>query len=105
MTGFFFDVNNISEKLSRGTIGVNALVGGPTMSRYASRNLAGAALGPSFGTAMDLAGIIGAAAAGDFKQNDTRKIRRLLPYQNLFYLRGLLDKAEAGINEKLGVPE
>lgn len=105
VTGFFFEANNIAEKVSRGTIGVNALVGGPTMSRYASRNLAGAVLGPSFGTGMDLANIIGAAAAGDFKQSDTRKIRRLLPYQNLFYLRGLIDKAERGINENLGVPE
>jgi hypothetical protein len=105
LTGWFFDVNNILEKGSRGTLGVNALVGGPQMSRYASRNLSGAVLGPTIGLVEDAVQITGSASTGDWRQSDTHALRRLLPYQNLFYMRGLFDAAEAGANDALGVPQ
>ena len=40
-----------------------------------------------------------AAATGDWKASDTARLRRLLPFQNLFYLRGLSGKA-ARIKER-----
>src|SRR5690606_26639789 len=99
LTGWLFDVNNILEKGSRGTIGINALMGGPQMSRYASRNLWGAVLGPTAGLIEDFTQITGSAATGDWRQSDTHAVRRILPYQNLFYMRGLFDAAEAGAND------
>lgn len=105
VTGWLYDANHIVEKATRGTIGVHALVGGPQMSRYASRNTLGAVFGPTVGTVTDLAQATGAAATREFSAADTKAIRRLLPWQNLFYLRGLLDQAEAGINGSLGIPE
>lgn len=93
VTGSLYDINNIVEKLTRGQVGVNALRGGPPMSRYASRNLTGALLGPSLGTLQDVGTTTGAIAQGEASEADKRAMLRLIPAQNLFYLRSLLDKA------------
>jgi len=97
--GYLSDLNNIMEKATGGTIGISALTGSGGMSRYASRNAVGAALGPSFGTAEDLRKIIYATTAGDFTKSDVHTVRKMLPYQNLFYIRGLLDKLEEQAQE------
>lgn len=103
ITGWVFDANNIIEKATRGRIGVNALTGGPPMSRYASRNVTGALLGPSFGMAQDMFQVTGAAASGDFKASDTHAARRLFPGQNIPYIRGVYDRLESGFNDTFNV--
>lgn len=103
LTGWFFDANNVVEKVTRGAVGASAITGGSTMSRYQSRNIAGALAGPSVDIINDAARIIGSSASGEWSQADTRAVRKLLPYQNLFYTRELLNEAEKGVNEALGV--
>jgi hypothetical protein len=44
------------------------------------------------------------AAAGDWSAADTKRLRRLAPFQNLPGLRNMLDRVEEGVNEALGVP-
>ncbi|MEQ9347747.1 MAG: hypothetical protein RIG26_15005 [Thalassospira sp.] len=102
-TGWLMEVNALAEKLTRGKVGMSYLTGGPTLSRYASRNIIGALIGPTSGAISDAAQAIGALSAGDWRESDTSAMRRLLPYQNLFYMRQLLDQAERGINSELGV--
>ena len=102
-----FEANNILEKITRNQIGLGVLTGGPPLSRYASRNAIGALLGPSFetaGTALGLAGNLPAAAFGDdeVKASDIHAMRKLLPYQNLFLFRQLLDRAEQGVASGVG---
>lgn len=97
------DANNVVEKVSRGRIGISALMGGPPMSRYASRSALEAVFGPSYGMAGNLVQITGNAFAGDWQASDTRTVRRMMPYNNLFYVRSLFDEAEANINEFFGV--
>lgn len=92
--GYFWDINNITEKVTRGTVGVNAAIGQAPMSRYATRNVAGALLGPSLGTVQDLSQVIGAVSTGDLSKSDISAMRKMLPYQNLFYMRGLLNQLE-----------
>lgn len=102
LTGSLYDVNNIIEKTTRGHIGINALRGGPPMSRYASRNVLGALLGPTVGTISDVAVATGSASdivasGGDVSQmteGDKRAILRLIPAQNLFYLNALIRAAD-----------
>lgn len=103
ITGWFFDVNNITEKATRGTVGVNALIGGPQMSRYASRNVIDSILGPSLGLSEDFFKLTGATFSRDWKESDTHAMRRLLPYQNVLYLRSLFDQMENGVNQAIGV--
>lgn len=105
VTGIFFDANNIVEKVSRGRIGVNALLGGPAMSRYASRSAMEAVFGPTYGMLGNMTQVTGNALAGDWQEADTHTIRRMTPYQNLFYVRGLFDEAETNINDFFGVEQ
>lgn len=97
------DANQIVEKVSRGRVGVSALMGGPPMSRYASRSAAEAVFGPTYGMLMNSVQLTGNAFAGDWQAADTHTVRRMMPYNNLFYLRSIFDDAESGVNEVLGV--
>lgn len=99
--GYMWDVNNIMEKLTRGEVGANKVIGGSPMSRYASRNVLGALLGPSVGTVEDLATISGSISTGEFSESDLRKVRKMLPGQNLFYMRRLLNNLEEQVGENL----
>ena len=99
--GYFWDVNNITEKMTRGQVGVNKLIGAPPMSRYAMRNLLGAVLGPTAGTVQDINQVTGAIASGEFTKSDIRRARQLVPGQNLFYMRQLLTTLEEKIGEEL----
>lgn len=101
VTGWFFDVNNVVEKATRGRVGVSSVTGGQMMSRYASRNVVGALLGPTFGQASDIVQITGSAFAGDWKESDTRAGGRLMPYRNLIGFRHVADKLENLLNEAL----
>lgn len=100
--GIAMEINNISEKMTRGTVGINALIGGESMSRYASRNLVGSLVGPTAGQIEDLAKITGAISTGEISESDVKAFRRMLPYQNLFYLQGLFNEVEEGVNKTLG---
>jgi hypothetical protein len=102
MLGIIMEINNISEKVSRGQVGINRLTGGEVMSRYASRNVLGSLIGPSAGTIQDTTSIIGAISTGEISQSDIRAFRRMTPYQNLFYTRWLFDRLEKSLNEKMG---
>lgn len=99
------DANAMAEKVTRNNVGLAMLTGKPTASRYQSRNAVGALLGPSFGTASDAIELTGSLASGEWTSADTRKMRQLLPYQNLFYLRQLFNAGEEGVNSALGIPE
>lgn len=99
--GYMWDINNMIEKGTRGNFGVNSMLGAPPMSRYASRNVIGAMLGPSLGTAEDLVQIAGSAAAGEFSKKELAKLRKMLPGQNLFYMRRLLNELEKDVGRGL----
>lgn len=103
--GWLFDANNIIEKATRGRVGVSALTGEGMMSRYASRGVLGALLGPSADLVDDASTAIGAISAGDMSASDVRRIRKLLPYQNLFYTRNLLNQAEQGVANAIGTDQ
>ena len=40
---------------------------------------------------------------GEFTGSDTHRLRQLLPFQNLFYIRQLLDRVGVGFNDALGI--
>lgn len=105
ITGWLFDANNIVEKMSRNTYGLAAVMGADPSSRYASRSAAEALFGPTYGTMMNMLNIAGSAAVGDWRAGDTSDLRRMIPYQNLFYIRSIFDEMERGLNDALGVPQ
>lgn len=84
------EANNIAEKVGF-PLTFRSLSGGGVASRYASRSLPEALLGPSLGQTTDLALTLRAIFAGEASESDISAFRRLLPFQNLFYIRGLFD--------------
>lgn len=104
LTGYLMEVNNMSEKLTRGRVGLSALTG-EQVSRYASRNVTGAFLGPTPDAIADIFQISGSIFAGDTTKADLRKARQLIPGQNLFYLRGLFNQVEDATGDALGLPD
>lgn len=104
VTGWFADVNNIAEKASRGHVGLSALTG-ESMSRYQSRNVYGAFLGPTPDAIADIFQATGSMFAGDTTKSDLHKLRGLMPFQNLFYFRRLLSLVEDAAGDAMNLPE
>ncbi|GAA0614872.1 hypothetical protein [Paenochrobactrum glaciei] len=100
--GWMMDVNNIAEKASRGRVGLSGLTG-EQMSRYQSRNVVGAFLGPTPDAISDIFQVSGSVFAGDTSKSDLHKIRGLLPFQNLFYIRSLLNQVEDVMGNAVGL--
>lgn len=100
--GYLSDLNNVAEH-SIG-VGVSSFTGERTAGRYFTPNTTTALLGPTAG-AVDSAGrIISETLRGEFDRDTLRKLRRLWPYQGLFYLRNLLvDPAEEAVAGALGL--
>jgi len=100
--GWLMNVNHSLEKITGDRIGLSALTGQPAR-RYINVNKLGAIFGPSVGKVSDLIDIFDAMSGGGMTQSDVKKIRRMLPLQNLFYLRSLFDAMEKGVNETFGI--
>jgi len=98
-----WEVNNISDKWSGGRLSINAMVGGTGAKRFASRNKLQAILGPTAGGLEDVLSFYEVLSGREASGADISKIRRMLPYQNLFWLRGIFDEVEMGVANTLGV--
>ncbi|WOC01666.1 MULTISPECIES: hypothetical protein [unclassified Providencia] len=94
MMGWLGEPNNLLENLSGGSYGMSAMFGGPPASRYQSRNGIGALLGPTFDLGGDIQNITAGVMNGEFDDREVRSVRKLLPFQNLFYLSPLLNQVE-----------
>jgi len=95
--GIIMEANNTMEKISNNSFGIRPMLGTATpSSRFASRSRSEAFLGPSFGSLLETTlKVAGAAADGEeWKESDTRTLRRLIPYQNLLIFRQGIDKLE-----------
>lgn len=101
--GILMNGDHIIEKWTGDHVGVSALTGQPAR-RYTNVNAIGSTFGPIAGRLFDLADLSRAIASGQITASDAGKIRRLLPLQNLFYIRWLFDSAENGAVHALGIP-
>ncbi len=100
LTAYLYDVSNFAERMTGGAVGISRLTG-REVSRYAARNWADAALGPTAGLVQSLVTASGgfsrsALEGEDVLESDIRALRRVLPYQNLFYLSWLFRQLEEG---------
>lgn len=87
---------NMMDKVGAGP----ALLTGKPVSRYASRNIAGTIAGPTGDTLQDAVSVLTSITGleGDrFDEKDIARIRKIIPLQNVFYLRKIFDLIEEGI--------
>jgi hypothetical protein len=101
--GILADIDAISHKVSRGNVSINALVGGGDVSRYYSRSFSGDLVGPTFGTLEDAGRAFGTLFSEDFNKGDLSSLRRLIPYQNLYWIRRGLTEGEQMIAQNMGL--
>jgi hypothetical protein len=92
--GVLWEINNMIEKLSGNNFGVRSLANiTTTSSRQAGRSIIESAMGPTFGTAGNLAKILsGLTGEGEMTESDKKAFTRLMVGQNLFYIRRGNDK-------------
>lgn len=96
------EINNISDKVFGISVDNAFDLGGA--DRYVDRNVGGAVAGPALNMLVDVAEMTGSRTRlKEWKQSDTRKMRRLLPFQNLFYLNRLLTMGEKKFNKSMKI--
>lgn len=100
VTGWLFDAHNTAEKVTG--LGLGALAGSKS-NRYASRNAAGALLGPSADRVQRLFEFGYRLRDGEISRSDIHAVRKQLPFQNLFYIRKLIDEIEGAIGDAAGL--
>jgi hypothetical protein len=104
MLGWYQEANSVGEKWTRGASDAYQLIGAKRPdSRYISRSILGAILGPTANKVESLVTTGGDLANLHWSAADTRRMRRMLIGQNLFYLRSTFDKLEGGFNREIGV--
>jgi hypothetical protein len=101
LLGILSEVYNMAEKAGLGF--------GTQASRYQSRSLWGALLGPSTGAFDEMFNLVNSIRKADGEHplttKDFEKILRLAPYQNLFYTYYLSRKVSGAVAKKLGFEE
>lgn len=92
--GPLMEYNNMAEKASGGMVGLGAIFGTGTQSRYASRGFIGSALGPTFGLLDTLTDVTSGVLNGDAGDRVIHNARTLLPGNNLFWIAPLINQVE-----------
>ncbi|WP_158785149.1 hypothetical protein [Pantoea sp. BAV 3049] len=94
MLGWLSEPLNTVESVSGGRFGLGAMFGAPPVSRFQSRNAIGAMLGPTFDLGGDMATIANGVLNGEFDDKQTHAVRKMLPFQNLFFIAPALNRVE-----------
>ena len=100
---FPLELNNILDKTSGHNISLNAMIGGNEAKRYASRSKMEAIMGPNYALANDALSVMEIIGGKEMKRSDLARYRKLLPFQNLFYTRQILDELEDGLGDAMGM--
>lgn len=102
LLGIIWEANNIYEKA--GGFGLTQAMGNAPVSRYQSRNIAGAIFGPTIGTAADAGSFVGVAnstlTGREVTNADIKSIRNIIPFQNLIGVKHLFDAVQGQIPTK-----
>jgi hypothetical protein len=104
MLSWFTEINSMQAKFTGGATDMFRAIGADhPLSRRASNGALSELLGPTYSRLEGMAGGVNDAFHGTWTAMDTHKFRQAIWLQNLFAVRRLLDAAEDGFNEHLGV--
>ncbi|KMK19840.1 hypothetical protein [Pluralibacter gergoviae] len=95
--GPLMEYNNMAEKATGGMVGLGAVLGTGTQSRYASRGFIGSALGPTFGLLDTVTDVTAGVLNGDAGDRVLHNVRTLLPGNNLFWIAPLINQVDPGM--------
>ena len=95
--GIFSDVNNALERLTNNEIGLRPLLGAKKpygTYRDLFNNPVPDVLGPSASQLANIGDIAWTWGTGKYNHHTARNVRRLLPFQNVWFLDSLFDEIE-----------
>lgn len=98
--GIFSDINNNLERLTNNQIGMRPFTGAKRpygTYRDAFNNPVIDALGPTASQIGNIGDIMWAWGTGTYNHHDARNVRRLIPFQNVWWLDTNFDKIEKGL--------
>jgi len=75
------------------TLDIGSQLANKNRRRYADRSLEGQLLGPSVGTVRDIGALMSRLSDGDVNKKDIKAALKFIPFNNLFYIRMLTDRA------------
>lgn len=105
LLGWFEEGNALASKATRGGVDIYRMIGAEKpLSRYASRSAMDQILGPTAGKVGGILSTVAAASKpAEWKESDSKALRRLVAGQNVFYIRRLLDQVEKSGNNAFGI--
>ena len=92
--GLMGEANGTLENLSGGKAGFSALLGTEINQRFQSRSALAGFAGPSWSTGENIVTIANGISTAQYDDAQITAIRRMIPYQNLFYLAPAFNYAE-----------
>lgn len=103
LMAWFFDANNMLEASSGNRLGLSKIFGTEPMARYSQRGRIESLLGPTGKLAGDVLAVSGDVLSGDVRRSTTDKVRKMMPYQNMYGIRIILDKMIEEFNNSMGI--
>ena len=97
VTGIFFDINNSIERMFHNQIGLRPFLGNGTPYGSDLADQLGVVGGPNVGIVDKIFNIAYDVGSGGYDQHTASNVRRILPWQNVWYLDWLFDQAEEGM--------
>jgi len=98
--GIFSDINNAIERLGNNEIGLRPLLGGKKpYGTYKDilNNPIPDVLGPTASQISNISDIMWTWGTGKYNHHTARNVRRLVPFQNVWFLDSLFDKLEKNV--------
>ena len=94
--GIFTDINRAIESATDNRFGLRPALGDKKPYGTSWKYKAGI-LGPSASQISNIADIMWDTGTGEYNHHTARNVRRLIPFQNVFYLDWIFDKVEKGL--------
>jgi hypothetical protein len=98
--GVYSDVNNALERMGNNEIGLRPLLGAKKpygTYRDLFNNPIPDVLGPTASQMANIADIMWTWGSGQYNHHTARNVRRLIPFQNVWFLDSAFDKVEKGL--------
>jgi len=96
LAGIYTDINRSLEALSNNKIGIRPILG-DARPYGTSLKYKGSILGPSAGQLINIMDIVYDVGGSRYDHYTARNVRRLVPFQNIWYLDWLFDDLEKGL--------
>jgi len=98
LAGIYTDVNKAIETLSDNRIGISPLLGDQKPYGSSGRWKAGTIGGPTGGQIYNIFDIIYDVTGNKYNHHTAKNVRRLIPFQNIWYLDWLFDDIQKGLH-------